>query len=181
MTSGLDQKVQKDDGHRGRSALLKRLCSQDDQEESYESTSLKREEGEPFTLLLILASVVGHFIRKKICDAGCGDLVMVLKGLATTCEQRPRRVETSLSEHAAIPTWDHDLSMREYWLWIYDREECGIFQDDLKSAAEYGSLRGRGSCAKCTLHSHRRTSGVFVNISIPTSGCRFWDPCRTWT
>lgn len=70
MTSGLDQKVQKDDGHRGRSALLKRLCSQDDQEESYESTSLKREEGEPFTLLLILASVVGHFIRKKICEIG---------------------------------------------------------------------------------------------------------------
>ena len=52
-------------GHRGRSALLKRLFSQDDQEESYESTSLKREEGEPFTLLLILASVVGHFIREK--------------------------------------------------------------------------------------------------------------------
>ena len=61
----------------------------------YESISLKRKEGEPFSLLLILASVLGHFIGEKICDAGWGDLVMVLKGVsnvARTLARLGRRV-----------------------------------------------------------------------------------------
>lgn len=72
-------------------------------ENRYKSASLKKEGYEPFTLLLILAVVLGHFTGGKNCDAGCGDLVMVLKGVinvARTLARLGRRVGTaSNSQH----------------------------------------------------------------------------------
>ena len=70
--------------NRGRSILLRGSLPPMIQGNPFESASLKRAKCEPYILLLILASVLGHFIGGKNLRYRMylGDLEMVLQGVS---------------------------------------------------------------------------------------------------